>query len=37
MIAVNCEATIVVKSTVPVGLVQEICAQLGTDQVIFSP
>ncbi len=37
VIAVNPDATIVIKSTVPVGFVQEIRAQLGTDQVIFSP
>ncbi|MCQ0090558.1 nucleotide sugar dehydrogenase [Roseovarius sp. M141] len=37
VMAVNRAATIVIKSTVPVGFVQEIRAQLGTDQVIFSP
>ncbi len=37
VIAVNRSATIVVKSTVPVGFVQEIRAQLNTDQVLFSP
>ncbi|GAB7550645.1 nucleotide sugar dehydrogenase [Novosphingobium sp. 11B] len=35
--AINPEATIVVKSTVPVGFVDEIRERLGTDQVIFSP
>ena len=37
VIAVNATATIVVKSTVPVGFVTRVRAQLGTDQVIFSP
>ena len=37
VIAVNRGATIVVKSTVPVGFVQQIRARLNTDQVIFSP
>lgn len=36
-IAANPKATIVVKSTVPVGFVNEIRARFGTDQVIFSP
>lgn len=31
------EATIVVKSTVPVGFVKDVSARLGTSQVIFSP
>lgn len=31
------EATIVVKSTVPVGFTQDVSARLNTDQVIFSP
>jgi len=31
------EATIVIKSTIPVGFVKDIRARLGTDQVIFSP
>ena len=30
-------ATIVVKSTVPVGFVEDVRERLGTDQVIFSP
>ena len=34
---VNPEATIVVKSTVPVGFVEDVRSRLGTDQVIFSP
>jgi UDPglucose 6-dehydrogenase len=37
VIAVNTTATIVVKSTVPVGFVREIRASLGTNQVLFSP
>lgn len=35
--AVNPRATIVVKSTVPVGFVEDVRERLGTDQVIFSP
>ncbi|EJU14916.1 nucleotide sugar dehydrogenase [Sphingomonas sp. LH128] len=35
--AINPEATIVVKSTVPVGFVDETRERLGTEQVIFSP
>ncbi|MCT8002094.1 nucleotide sugar dehydrogenase [Sphingomonas sanguinis] len=31
------EATVVVKSTIPVGFVDDVRARLGTDQVIFSP
>jgi UDPglucose 6-dehydrogenase len=37
VIAVNTRATIVVKSTVPVGFVTRIRAAMNTDQVIFSP
>lgn len=37
VIAVNRDATIVVKSTIPVGFVERIRAELDTDQVIFSP
>ena len=36
-IAVNRTATIVVKSTIPVGFVDDVRRRLGTDQVIFSP
>jgi len=36
-IAINPAATIVVKSTIPVGFVNDVRARLGTDQVIFSP
>lgn len=36
-IAANNKATIVVKSTVPVGFVNDMRVRLGTDQVIFSP
>ncbi|RKE43632.1 MULTISPECIES: nucleotide sugar dehydrogenase [unclassified Sphingomonas] len=36
-IAANPQATIVVKSTIPVGFVNDIRARFGTDQVIFSP
>ncbi|MGJ8480108.1 nucleotide sugar dehydrogenase [Sphingobium yanoikuyae] len=35
--ATNPAATIVVKSTVPVGFVEDVRHRLGTDQVIFSP
>jgi UDPglucose 6-dehydrogenase len=35
--AVNPDATIVVKSTVPVGFVEDVRARLDTEQVIFSP
>jgi len=31
------KATIVIKSTIPVGFVAEVRARLGTDQVVFSP
>ncbi|WP_324752982.1 nucleotide sugar dehydrogenase [Roseovarius sp. Pro17] len=37
VIAVNTRATIVIKSTVPVGFVRELRKRLNTDQVIFSP
>lgn len=37
VIAANSRATIVVKSTVPVGFVRDVRARLNTDQVIFSP
>ncbi|MBJ2152210.1 nucleotide sugar dehydrogenase [Paracoccus sp. IB05] len=37
VIAVNRDATIVVKSTIPVRFVERIRARLDTDQVIFSP
>lgn len=37
VISVNREATIVVKSTIPVGYIERIRAELDTDQVIFSP
>jgi UDPglucose 6-dehydrogenase len=36
-IAANPKATIVIKSTVPVGFVNDVRARFGTDQVIFSP
>lgn len=36
-IALNRTATIVVKSTIPVGFVDDVRERLGTDQVIFSP
>ena len=35
--AINPKATIIVKSTIPVGFVERIRAELDTDQVIFSP
>ncbi|WP_158971881.1 nucleotide sugar dehydrogenase [Chachezhania sediminis] len=37
VIAVNPRATIVIKSTIPVGYVQELRRERETDQVIFSP
>lgn len=33
----NPDATIVIKSTIPVGFVEDVRRRLGTDQVIFSP
>lgn len=36
-IAANPQATIVIKSTVPVGFVNDVRTRFGTDQVIFSP
>ncbi|MGR6331179.1 nucleotide sugar dehydrogenase [Sphingomonas sp. XXL09] len=35
--AANPQATIVIKSTIPVGFVEDVRQRLGTDQVIFSP
>ncbi|MBB4861110.1 UDPglucose 6-dehydrogenase [Novosphingobium chloroacetimidivorans] len=35
--AENAEATVVIKSTIPVGFVEEVRKRLGTSQVIFSP
>jgi UDPglucose 6-dehydrogenase len=35
--AVNPDATIVIKSTIPVGFVEDVRRRLGTEQVIFSP
>lgn len=37
VIAINPDATIVIKSTIPVGYTADLCAQLETTQVIFSP
>jgi UDPglucose 6-dehydrogenase len=37
VVAVNPAATVVVKSTVPVGFIAGVRKRLGTDQVIFSP
>jgi len=37
VVAANPAATIVVKSTVPVGFVEDVRKRLGTEQVIFSP
>lgn len=37
VIACNKTATIVIKSTIPVGFTKSLCARLNTDQVIFSP
>jgi len=36
-ITANPDATIVIKSTVPVGFVHDVRARFGTDQIIFSP
>lgn len=36
-IAAGSQATIVIKSTIPVGFVKDVRARLGTDNVIFSP
>ncbi|TYC85085.1 nucleotide sugar dehydrogenase [Novosphingobium sp. BW1] len=36
-IEINDTATIVIKSTIPVGFVEDVSARLGTSQVIFSP
>lgn len=37
VIALNKTATIVIKSTVPVGYTAELCARLDSDRIIFSP
>ena len=37
VIARNREATVVIKSTIPVGYVERLRAELGTEQVLFSP
>ncbi len=37
VIAINQTATIVIKSTIPVGYVESVRDKLGTDQVLFSP
>lgn len=37
VIAVNTRATIIVKSTIPVGFVKRLRAELGSDQIVFSP
>ena len=37
VIDANPEATIIIKSTIPVGYTEEISAKLGTKQIIFSP
>lgn len=37
VLQVNSEATIVIKSTVPVGYTQSLCDQYHTDQILFSP
>ncbi|PTV94960.1 UDPglucose 6-dehydrogenase [Rhodobacter aestuarii] len=37
VIALNLSATIVVKSTIPVGFIERIRAEMNTEQVIFSP
>jgi UDPglucose 6-dehydrogenase len=35
--AINARATIVVKSTIPVGFTDRMCAEYGTDGIIFAP
>ncbi|SFQ56644.1 nucleotide sugar dehydrogenase [Donghicola eburneus] len=37
VLAVNTKAAIIIKSTIPVGYTDRLSAELGTDQVIFSP
>lgn len=37
VLAVNTKAAIIIKSTIPVGHTERLSAELGTDQVIFSP
>ena len=37
VVRINPDATMVVKSTVPVGYIEDVRARLGTDAVIFSP
>lgn len=37
VLARNSTATIVIKSTIPVGFTQDLCQRLGTDQILFSP
>lgn len=37
VVSVNRNATIVIKSTIPVGFVRDLRERLGTDQIIFSP
>ena len=37
VLAVNAKAAIIIKSTIPVGYTERLSAELGTDQVIFSP
>ena len=37
VVAVNTRATIIVKSTIPVGFVKRLRAELGSDQIVFSP
>lgn len=37
VVKINPSATMVIKSTIPVGYTQKVCEDFGTDQVIFSP
>jgi UDPglucose 6-dehydrogenase len=37
VVAVNSDATVIIKSTIPVGYVRRLRTELGTDRIIFSP
>ena len=36
-LALNSDAVIVIKSTIPVGFTRDLCERLGTDRILFSP